>query len=147
MSCTFIFTGPIELAGSSLADLYSLPQALKYIQSVQGTIPYMCERAHVPVHSPHNNTLADLEKDVNFIAQELGTVMEDMAGQLDANPWLADEDTDMYFEFACTASHKVGVSAVWLCYCWLPACLATSHPMLARPLLTCTCFTSIRAHK
>ena len=107
----FCYTGPVELA-TGVPSMEHLPSVMRYLQSIQGTIPYFTEFDAIPKHSPHSKSLATLNEALDFIKEELGSVEEVLAEYLETETWIAEEDVNLYFEFESRASYTLNVRGV-----------------------------------
>ena len=105
----FCYTGPVELA-TGVPSMEHLPSVMRYLQSIQGTIPYFTEFDAIPTSSPHHAALGTLNSAIDFIKEELGSAEEVLAGYLETEKWLADDDVNLYFEFESRASYNMNVS-------------------------------------
>eukprot|EP01138_Halocafeteria_seosinensis_P010883 gb/GECG01011116.1/.p1 GENE.gb/GECG01011116.1/~~gb/GECG01011116.1/.p1 ORF type:complete len:645 (+),score=93.83 gb/GECG01011116.1/:1-1935(+) len=102
----YCYCGPVELANGA-QTLDQLPGALRYLQSIQGTIPFYCETDHIPQESIHYESLNELNEALDFIYEELSTVDEALAPFIESEPWLDDDNAALYFEFETQASYDL----------------------------------------
>jgi hypothetical protein len=99
----YCYTGPVELAGG-VPSMDHLPSIMRYLQSIQGTVPYYREYDAIDTASPHKVPLTALGDAVDFIKGELETVEEALADYIETEAWLDSDDASLYFEFETNGS-------------------------------------------
>lgn len=107
----YCYSGSVELANGA-QTLEQLPGALRYLQSIQGTIPFYSETDNIPEGSTHYNSLQELSDALDFIYEELSTVDEALAPFIETEPWLDDDSASLYFEFETQAGYDLNGAQV-----------------------------------
>ncbi len=83
---------------------------MRYLQSIQGTIPYVAEFDHLATASPTNKIALDTVVDaVEFIKSELGDLEEVLGEYLHSEAWLNEPDVNLFFEFETQAGYTCAV--------------------------------------
>jgi len=107
----FCYSGPVELA-TGVPSVDHLPSVMRYLQSIQGTIPYVAEFDKLAVASSANKAALDtIVAAVEFIKSELGDLEEVLGDYLHSEAWLNDPDVNLFFEFETQSDYTCAVSA------------------------------------
>ena len=129
----FVYSGRVRVE-DWCSSLEKLPAVLKFIQSIQSELPYLCEYNDVEPSSEEGKTFGTLEDVTGFVVEEVLDSEEVLQEALAQETWIDSENAELYFEFETKGSFDFQVST--LCAAAAPPCGATT-PTVWLPCCGC----------